>query len=438
MKHRRSTHTAAILTVTMLLLTGCNGETATRESSSGPVTLTYWCAQNPQERALAVKLVDEWNAAHPDVQVNVQALPAGQTSEEVLMAAIVAGTTPDLCSNIWPGIVPDFVRAGGVQALSDFPDFDSLLTARMPESSRDVFRALDGKYYQIPWKTNPIMLLYNKRIFREVGLEEPPATYSAFLDAAERISRDADGDGRPDRWIGYRDLRPIWQQRRFDFFAMYVGVSEGDTFFEGEELAIDPAVAANVFGFFRDLYQNNYFPHTTFAGSPIMTQRIASEFVGPWQIAWLEENAPPDFEFDFVPLPKPDDFEGENYTFGDYKNIVIFSSTEHPEEAWEFAKTLVSKQADLDLLEGTRQIPVRSGLLTDSTYTDFFRRNPKVVPFAEAAPFSRGVDAVGSIQEILDAIALQFEAAAVYGTATPEEATEKALERIQLIIEWNR
>ena len=168
-----------------------------------------------------------------------------------------------------------------------------------------------------------------------------------------------------------------------------------------------------------------------------MTQRIATEFVGPWQIAWLEENAPPDFEFDFVPLPKPNGYQGPPHTFGDFKNIVIFSSAKHPKETWEFAKTLVTKQADLRLLEMTRQIPVRKGLLEDTTFAAFFAHNPKVIPFAEATPYARGVDAVDSIQEILDAIAHQFEAAAVYGTRTPEEATRKALERIRVIIEWN-
>ncbi len=421
------------------MLAGCGGEVEERTTADGPIRITYWCAQNPQERELAAELVAEWNAANPDIQVKVQPLPAGQSSEEVLLAAVVAGTTPDICSNIWPGIVPDFVEADGVYPLSDFADFDSLLTDRVPADARTQFRSADGGYYQIPWKTNPIMLLYNKRIFQEVGLERPPATWSGFIEAGEKIGQDRDNDGRPDRWIGYRDLRPIWHQRRFDFFAMYVAVSKGKTFFDAEgNLAIDPDVTRQVFGFFHDLYSRNYFPHTTFAGSPIMTQRVATEFVGPWQIGWLEDNAPDDFSYGFVPLPKPDGFEGPDYTFGDFKNIVIFNTTEHPEATWKFAKHLVSKEADLRLLELTRQIPVREGLLSDSTYTAFFEDNPNVTPFAEATPYVRGVDSVPSIQEMLDAVAHQFEAAAVYGVVSPAEATKEALERIEMIIEWNK
>jgi multiple sugar transport system substrate-binding protein len=44
---------------------------------------------------------------------------------------------------------------------------------------------------------------------------------------------------------------------------------------------------------------------------------------------------------------------------------------------------------------------------------------------------------VGSLQEILDAIAQQFEAAAVYRVYSPAEGTRRALARIRLIHEWN-
>ena len=428
---------ATLVWTCVLLIASCGPAPPTEDTREGGVVhLTYWCAQNPQERALATQLAETWNAANPDVQVKVQPLPAGQSSEEVLIASIVAGTTPDLCSNIWPGIISDFVRADGVYPLSSFPDFDSLMASRVPSDLLARFRAPDGEYYQIPWKTNPIMLLYNKQLFREAGIEQPPRTYSQFMTAAAKLTRDRDGDGHLDQWAGYRKTHPIWHERRFDYYALYIGASGGQTLFDEGEVSIDTVASTKVFSFFRDVYANHYFPLTTFQSSPILSGKVATEFTGPWQIGWLDENAPPDFEYGFTPLPLPDDYEGPAYTFGDYKNIVIFSNTKHPEEAWRFAKFLVSQEADLQLLETTKQIPVRQGLLTDSLYAGFFARNPKVIPFAEIAPYTRGEDGVGSLQEILDAIAQQFEAAAVYRVYSPEEATRRTLARIQLIHNW--
>jgi hypothetical protein len=41
------------------------------------------------------------------------------------------------------------------------------------------------------------------------------------------------------------------------------------------------------------------------------------------------------------------------------------------------------------------------------------------------------------LQEILDAIAQQFEAASVFGVYSPAEGTRRAIERIKMIYEWN-
>ena len=420
----------------VLLLAGCDRDAARERDGDGPVRLLYWSAPNPQEQTLARLLVDRWNAENPDVQVTVQPLPAGQSSEEVLLAAVVAGTTPDLCSNIWPGILGDFIRARGVLPLDTFPGFDSLLADRVPEAVRETFRAEDGHYYQIPWKTNPIMMLYNEQLFREAGVERPPRTYADYLAAAAKVTADLDGDGRYDRWIGYRDIRPIWWQRYFDFYSFYIGASGGRTLFDDGQVAVDTAAATAVFAFFQAIYAQRYFPLTTFQGSPMVARKIATEFTGPWNVAWMEENAPADFEYAYAPLPVPDDHTGPAYTYGDFKNIAVFSSTRHPEAAWRFARYLVTKQADLLLLDVARQIPVRKDLLADTTFAAFFAANPKLVPFAEQAPYTRSVDDVPAFQEVLDAVAQQFEAA-TYGAVTPAEATARALERIRVIHEWS-
>jgi multiple sugar transport system substrate-binding protein len=422
----------------MLAGAGCGGPEKVGGTGDALVELTYWSSQNPAERKMARILVDAWNVEHPGIQVTVQPLPAGQSSEEVLLAAVAAGTTPDICSNIWPGVVADFVRAGGVLALDEFADFDSLFQSRIPESLQDRFRAEDGHVYQIPWKSNPTMLEYNVRLFREAGFETPPRTYSEFLRAAERITADTDGDGLVDRWIGYRKIQPIWHQRYFDYYSHYVGASGGKSLFKNGQLVMDTTASTQVYGFFRDLYGGGHFPKTRFQGNAFIFGIVATQFVGPWSIAWLDENAPPDLEVAYAPLPVPDDYEGPVYTYGDYKNIAIFSNTRYPDEAWEFGKYLVSKSSDLMLLEIATQIPIRKDLLTDSTFARVFEKTPQLRAFAGQVENTVGVEEVGSFAEMMDALALQFEAASVYGVYSPAEGTRRAVDRIRVIQEWNR
>lgn len=79
-----------LLPILVLVWAGCSSENESDSSlaEEHPIELTYWSSPNPQEYKLAQELVTEWNSANPGIQVKVQALPAGQSSEEVLLSAM--------------------------------------------------------------------------------------------------------------------------------------------------------------------------------------------------------------------------------------------------------------------------------------------------------------------------------------------------------------
>lgn len=420
-----------------IFLFACSTEKDTKRDDIKIVRLKYWCSANPQEIELAKKLVDKWNKLHPDIQVEVQPLPAGQSSEEVLLAAIAAKTTPDICSNIWPGAVSEYIKAGGLVKLNEFEDFDSIVNSRkIPHSLLESFRSKDGNFYQFPWKTNPIMMLYNVKILKSAGLHNPPQNYSEFFNACEKIKKDINGDGITDIWPGYTDTRPIWWQRFFDFYPFYIASSGGKTFFENGILKIDTASAINAFNFFKICFQKGYFPNTNFQTDPFLTGKVAIRFTGPWTIAYLEKNKPADLEYSFAPIPVPNNYKGETYTYGDPKNIAIFSTTKHKKEAWEFVKFLVSDSSDLALLEICNQLPIRGDLLENKIFAVYFERNPKMKSFAKQVSYIRGVDEVPEMKEIFDAISKEFEACSIYGVKTPESAMKNLIKRINTILEW--
>lgn len=436
---RAQTRILAMLASILSLFGACSEERGGPAASSSPVVrLTYWPAPNPQEIQLADTLVKVWNRMHPLIQIDMQPIPVSQSTEEVLLAAIAGGTTPDICSNIWPGALHDYTRAGGLIPLDRFADFDSVATSRVPGELLQIFRSLDRHYYQFPWKTNPVMMFYNERLLKEAGVDEVPRTYSAYLAAGRKVTRDTNGDGQIDVWMGERDIRPIWWQRLFDFYPFYIAASEGKTLFEDGQPHFANNAAEEVFGFFQDCYTSGYFPRTFFQGGDLfLLEKKATNFAGPWQIPTIERYAP-SMKYGVVPLPVPDDHQGPVYTYGDYKNIAIFSTTRHPNEAWEFVKFLVTNEHDLWLLEIANQIPVRGDLLLDSLFAGYFRLHPIMVQFARQAVYTRGIDAAPDLKEIFDSISQEYEACAVYGRKSPEQATIDALRRTKMIVEWNQ
>lgn len=422
-----------------LLIVSCAQKTAdVKTDSKGVVRLTYWCSPNPQEIDLAREQVENWNRLHRDIQVHLQPIPASQSSEEVLLAAIAGKTTPDVCSNMWPGAMDDFIAAGGLVRLDEFPDFAQLMEDRIPAEVIQSFRSVDGHIYQIPWKTNPIMLFYNIGIFEKCGVKSPLRTYSDYLQAAEKIVRDENGDGQVEQWMSYRNIQPIWWQRLFDFFPFYIAASGGKTLFRHGLIDFQNEAAVETFRFFQKVYQQGYFPVTDFQGDAFLAQKLATHIGGPWAVAFFDKFKTPDLRYDIMPLPVPDDYTGPVYSYGDYKNISIFSTTQHPREAWEFARSLVTAHNDLRLLETCSQIPLRKDMTADSLFQDYFQKNPKMAAFAVQAPATRGVDGVADLKEIFDTISQEYEACAIYQKITPEQAVENAVRRAQIIITWNR
>ena len=113
--HRRTLKVLALAAAmsAIVSLAACGGGApapAPRQAAKGPITI--WYSNNEQEVAWGKAMVASWNAAHADQKVNGQEIPAGKTSEEVIGAAITAGTAPCLVFNTAPSAVGPVPAAG--------------------------------------------------------------------------------------------------------------------------------------------------------------------------------------------------------------------------------------------------------------------------------------------------------------------------------------
>ncbi|MEO8398921.1 MAG: extracellular solute-binding protein, partial [Ignavibacteriaceae bacterium] len=136
-------------------------------------SIVFWSSNNTEEIAFAKKIVDSWNKNQPNKKVSFQPVPEGQSSEEIILAAVVGNTTPDIYSNMWQGDVESYAEAGILVALDTLDGFRDFIYERCDSSVIKEVTAADGHIYQVPWKINPIMLIYNKKIIRDIGFENP-------------------------------------------------------------------------------------------------------------------------------------------------------------------------------------------------------------------------------------------------------------------------
>ncbi|MDQ3015666.1 MAG: extracellular solute-binding protein [Bacteroidota bacterium] len=391
-------------------------------------TLVFWSSTNSQEITFTRKYIDKWNQEGHTKQFVFQPVPEGNSSEEVILAAVVGMTTPDIYSNMWQGDVEDFAQSGVLVPLDELDGFMEFMYERCDSSVVSEITSQDGHIYQIPWKVNPIMAMYNPKMFADVGVNEVPGDYASYLDAGAKLKEQ-------NKMLGISETGAIWWQRFFNFLPLYYAASGGLPLVENGKAIFNNEHGVAVFAFLQKLYGNGYFPREQLKGQsdPFLASRLAVTFTGPWTIDYNERFKPEGFGYDFHTVPVPDTSIQEIYSYGDPKNIVIFNTCKDPQTAWDFLKTILTAEADKDFLEISGQMPRRKDLDSNPLFLSYLEAHPQLMPFAMQAKYVRGIDSETHMKEVLDLISQEYEACVVYGKKDPREAIEDAARAVELL-----
>ncbi len=253
-------------------------------SSQEENQILFWCSNNNQEIKLCTEISDLWNKNNPSNAIHLQPIPEGQSSEEVILAAVVGKTTPDIYANMWQGNVEMYAHSGVLVPLDTLNGFLDFIKARCDSAAIKEITSSDGHIYQIPWKVNPIMTIYNKNLFKEHDINALPETYSSYIGAAQAFKDNCLKKGLGDQnRFGYTEVKSIWYQRLFNFYTLYIAASNGAPLIVQNKAAFNNKYAIGVFSFLQKLYANGYFSKESNSAStdPFVMQTIATKWTGP-------------------------------------------------------------------------------------------------------------------------------------------------------------
>lgn len=406
---RRRILIAAGAAASALALTACGagggGSSAGDLEAKGDITI--WYSNNEAEIAWGKQMVKAWNDEHPDEQIKAQEIPAGASSEESITAAITAGNAPCLVFNTSPAAVPGFQKQGGLVDLSDFKDGDSYITERSGDLA-DQYRSEDGDFYQLPWKSNPVMIFYNKDMFQQAGLDpENPAlsTYDDFLATSRTLVQA----GVSEFAINPAPTSEFFQSW-FDFYPLYAAQSGGTLLVEDGKATFNDENGKAVSNFWRTLYDEKLAGNEQYQGDSFADGISAMAIVGPWAISVYGDSV----NWGAVPVPtESGTAPEETYTFSDAKNIGLFTACKNKGTAWEVLKFATSEEQDGKWLEETGQMPLRQDLTT--TYPDYFEANPAYSQFGDQASRTIEVPNVANSIEIWQAFRDGYSKAVIFG-----------------------
>ncbi len=389
--------------------------------------IVYWTAPSVEVTEFERGIVAEWNSTHPDNQIDWKTIPAGRSSEEVILTAIATKTGPDICSNIFGGFAAQLADAKVIVALDTLPGFWEVVEKRKMTNIINKNWFYKGHVYVLPVYINPTMMWYNKKILDELGVSELPATYSEFLKLAEKALIPKK------RYVLLTDPTSRWYRRWFDYITMYCAASGGAPYLdiENNNAYFDSKAGIAVTEFYYQIFKNGYASRFEYIDG-FKKGKFLAAIKGTGEIVRTKKMYP-DLEYVITPMLIPDFYPDDQpvYTLGESKGMVLYSNSKNKKQAWEFMKWFLSDKHDLLWMQKTNLLPTREDLLTNSIFKEYFEENPKLKLYANMVNYSAPLALTPHTVEIQMILNRELWQPIIFGKKNPLEAARDANKTIE-------
>ncbi|WP_158289319.1 ABC transporter substrate-binding protein [Paenibacillus flagellatus] len=177
---------AAAICLTAGIVSACGGKpsadggtNAGKSGSAKNTTLTHLTWRVPDTGKGFEKVVGKYEADHPGVKIDVKNVASDQYSN-TLKTRLLGGDPPDIMT-LGPGT--DYTEAARQGYLLDLTN-DPMLANIQPSALEAA--KVDGKVYGIPYDLVSLVVLYNKKIFKDNGLSVP-TNYDEMIRLCETL-----------------------------------------------------------------------------------------------------------------------------------------------------------------------------------------------------------------------------------------------------------
>lgn len=372
---------------------------------------------SPERTETLKSIVGKWEAETGN-KVEIISLPWGQAFEK-LATMVGGGDIPDVVE------MPDRWLAlySGSGQLLDLTDrvkgweHGSTLTEKTVSMGS---QTADGSIREIPYGFYLRAMFYNKDLLKEAGVDGPPETMDAFMEASEKVSQlDGKygyclrgGPGGLNGWI-----------------MMAATMNGSNEFFteDGKSRINEPGSVEGL-QFLIDMYQKNYAPKDAVNWG--FNEIVAGFYSGT--CAFLDQD--PDAligiaermdaeSFAVAPMPKGP--AGKAFPTIGYAGWAAFQTTEHPDEAWSLIAHLSTPESNAEWAKRVGVIPIHEGADQDPAF-----RTPQYAGWFEELNNAAYVPTImptylEQFGYFADSIALETSQQALLGEITAQEMADQ-------------
>jgi multiple sugar transport system substrate-binding protein len=405
------------LLLMLLLAATFFGTAICSAAASKVVTVKHWVwLDNPNDPTYA-NMVKQFNATHPNIQVDLEIVPWGDYHNKLLVAA-AGGGLPDTSAFklTW---VPEFT---GMRSLAPLDGYVKSWKGKsdVQDNLWGVYKVTGNKkLYVMPWEVQVLYMYYRPSLFKKAGVEIPK-TWDQFLEVAKKLTVDTNGDGKIDQYgYGMRGARYGHEPWGSFVFANV----KGNKIMNKGKAAFNTPDALEANQFFIDLFRKYKVVPPT-APRDGFAEIIANFKSGRTATVIHHVKSSPDmikqFGDDVAAFAVPAGKYGRWTSMGDTDN-VLFNTSKHKKEAFTFISWLAEKEQIDKWCRASGNVPV----LKSVQKMDYYQNNRFMKVSFESMPYAHVYPINSAMGEWIEAIWPATMQRALEGLITGDQAVKE-------------
>lgn len=365
-----------------------------------------------------VKAKKKFEELNPNIKITFQPTVYGTTSyRDKFITQASGGAGPDVMISdvVW---VPQLASMGLIQPLGD--KANAVVDQFYEGPLKTV--TFNDKLYGLPWEASPMAIYYNKKAFRDAGLDpdNPPKTWDELHEAAKKLSGGGKyGFAYMGGWGGSFDWLPfLWQ-------------SGGDLFDASGKQAVfnSPEAVASVKFLFGMVHEKLIPPAAlTWKSWDELNSAFAAGLTsmyqsGPWSLSSLQ-SAKPNFEWGVFPSPAGK----TKATVLGGMDWVIGKNTTSPDAAYKWIEFITNKD-NMNVLSEFNRISARKDNKEQSIFSD-----PQMKVFIEAIEYAKARPSLVAFSDIDYNVLQPAFLKIVHDNADPQQIMDEAVKKANEIL----
>ncbi|MGA4988357.1 extracellular solute-binding protein [Nonomuraea bangladeshensis] len=317
--------------------------------------VTWWDTTRPDSEGPTFQaLIKEFETAYPGIKVKYVNVPSDQAQNQFQTAAQAGSGAPDVIRSevAWTS---QFASLGYLQPLDGSRAVDQADDFLPGPSSSTKY---NGKTYAVPQVTDTLALIYNKRLLKEAGHEEPPKTVAELKQTALDVKAKTGAQGLALNVDSY-------------FLLPFMYGEGGDLLdVQNKKIVVDSPANVQAMQTVADLISSGAAakPATTESYANAMTAlkegKAAMIYNGPWALSEIYQGKEFQDKANLGIAPVPAGSVKAGAPTGGW-NLAIYAGSKNIPAAYEFVRFMTTAKAQAKIAKEISLLPTRASAYAD-------------------------------------------------------------------------